>query len=49
MQNTNAETVSLPSSLTALSNNGSVNTVSIKIIVMRATTPPTLSDYLGYC
>lgn len=49
LYNTNAETVSLPSSLTALSNQGSVNReVSIKIIVMRATTPPTLSDSLGY-
>ena len=49
MRNTNAETVSLPSSLTALSNSGSANnSVPIKIIVMRATTPPTLSNYLGY-
>ena len=49
MRNTNAETVSLPSSLTALSNTGSTNnSVPIKIIVMRAETPPTLSNSLGY-
>lgn len=43
------ETVSLPSSLTALSSTSIAEyDVSIKIIVMRAVTPPTLSGRLGY-
>lgn len=50
MRNTNAETVSLPSTLTALSNSNSTNEYSppLKTLVMRAETPPTLSGSLGY-
>lgn len=48
LNNTHASIVSLPSNLVTLSNSGTQNLINLKILVMRAEVPPTLSGNLGY-